>query len=142
MVSNKKKRKGVIIMSEKISLKGLKKHMVLAALYNAARPKDDPASLSEYNSKPMSVEWSWQILEKRTKFDCIKGRVLNIDLSGDKLDPCFYDLENGAGTAKRVIESMIQSGDVNNAIIVAIHKSGTNDRVLYLGDKLGAFSKK
>lgn len=127
-------------MSEKIDLTGLDKAVVLAALYNASKLQDK--GLLQYDPKPMSIEEARQLLEKEKEFDYIKGRVMKINLSGDKFDPWFYNRDNGDGAAEKAIKFAIQTGDVNNDVIKTMHKSETLKKVLYLGDKMGAFSKK
>lgn len=91
-------------MSETISLKGLNKAKVLAALYNASQPlglgylQHDPSSMSEGEAQTL--------LKRQTYFDYVKGRVMKVDLSSEELDPYLYDRDNGPGAARRVIDSL------------------------------------
>jgi len=91
-------------MSEKISLEGLDKAVVLAALYNASRPLG--MGFMHYNPAPMTTEQARALLEGCTYFDYLQGRVMKVDLGGDVLDPWLYDRDNGQGAALRAIEAM------------------------------------
>lgn len=107
-------------MEKKISLKGLNKADVLAALYNAAKPQG--MGFLHYDSKPMTREEAEALLKQTTYFDYLKGRVLKVDLSGDELDPWKYDRDNGQGAAERVITEIRVKGDVNSSIIQTTHQ--------------------
>lgn len=90
---------------EMISLKGLDKAEVLAALYNCASSLG-LASLSRI-SKPMTAEMAQKILDGGvTYFDYLQGRVMKIDLSGNELDPWLFDRDNGVGAAERAISTV------------------------------------
>jgi hypothetical protein len=87
-----------------ISLIGLDKAKVLAALYNASKPQG--RGFMKYNPAPMTRETAEQLLQHGTYFDYLSGRVMKVDLSGDELDPWGYDRDNGQGAAKRVIAAL------------------------------------
>lgn len=91
-------------MAEKISLKGLDKAKVLAALYNASQPLG--MGFLHYDPANMTVEQARTILERQTDFDYLKGRVMKVDLSGDEFDPWLYDRDNGQGAAARAVGSI------------------------------------
>jgi len=111
-------------MNEKISLTGLDKAKVLAALYNAAKPQG--LGFIHYDNKPMTPEKAEEIISGgNTDFDYLKGRVMKVDLSGETLDPYLYDQDNGQGTAKRVIDEIRKGGSVGSAAICAIHTKNT-----------------
>lgn len=91
-------------MSDEISLIGLDKAKLLAALYNGSRPLG--RGLLHFDPTPMTVAEARNLLKKVTKFDYLKGRVMKVDLSGDFLDPWGYDRDNGEGAAQRVVDSL------------------------------------
>ena len=67
-----------------ISLQGLDKALVLAALYNAAKPR----GLSAAQYKPdhtMTIEEARNILKAQKSFDYFQGRALKVDLSREDL---------------------------------------------------------
>lgn len=121
-------------MSDKISLKGLNKAAVLASLYNVSRPLG--MGFMSYDPKPMTVEEAQKILEHDTDLDYLKGRVMKINLSGEELDPWLYDRDNGNGAAKRAIESLQSTGDVNSERIELDHREGTHNSALELKGNL------
>jgi len=83
-----------------ISLTGLDKADVLAALYNASKPLR--AGFIDYDKKPMTREEAQSILDcGDTYFDYLQGRVMKVDLSGDTLNPGGYDRDNGGGVRRR-----------------------------------------
>ena len=102
-----------------ISLEGLNKAEVLAALYNASKPLG--MGFLHYNPTPMTTEEAEVLLESRTYFDYLNGRVMKIDLSDDELDPWLYDRDNGQGAALRAIEAMMAG---NTAAIQEAHTAG------------------
>ena len=71
------------------------------ALYNAARPQG--MGFLHYTPEPMTHEEATQLLEEKTYFDYVKGRVMKMDLAGDVLDPTLYDRDNGYGAAARAL---------------------------------------
>lgn len=90
---------------DRISLEGLDKAAVLAALYNASKPLG--LGFLHFTPEPMTIEEARELLKKRTYFDYLKGRVMKIDLSGETLDPRPYDRDNGdGGRAATVIASL------------------------------------
>lgn len=89
----------------KISLQGLNKAAVLAALYNASHPQ----GLGWMHWKPynMSVQHAEQVFNESADkyFDYVGGRVVKVDLSGDWFDTWGYDRDNGEGAAKSALEA-------------------------------------
>lgn len=106
-----------------ISIKGLDKAAVLAALYNAARPQG--MGFMRFDPKPMTVEEARGVLAQQQDFDYLQGRVMKVNLSGDEFDPQWYDRDNGEDAALQAIEAMGITGDVNDIAIRAQHASGT-----------------
>ena len=104
-----------------ISLVGLDKGAVLAALYNASRPQG--MGFMAYDPTPMTPEEGNEILARTTYFDYLKGRVMKVELSGDTLDPWLYDRNNGPGAAQAAIDALKSSG-VNAPEIQLQHQAG------------------
>ncbi|OGZ10668.1 MAG: hypothetical protein A3D67_02240 [Candidatus Lloydbacteria bacterium RIFCSPHIGHO2_02_FULL_51_22] len=109
-------------MSE-ISLVGLKKADVLAALYNASKPQG--MGFMHYDSKPMAREEAEGLLKQTTRFDYLKGRVMKVNLAGDELDTRGYDCDNGQGAAERAIAELRATSDANSSTIQATHHTNT-----------------
>ena len=84
-----------------ISLIGLDKAEVLAALYNASKPQG--RGFLHYDPKPMTSKEAGVLLKQTTDFDYLQGRVMKVDLSGDTFDPRLYDRDNGQGVAEKAI---------------------------------------
>lgn len=89
-----------------LSIKGLDKAAVLAALYNASKPQG--LGMLHFDPKPATTEQAREWLKAsgpRCYFDYLHGRVMKVDLSGDVLKTWLYDRDNGVGAAKRALES-------------------------------------
>ena len=105
-----------------ISLEGLKKADVLAALYNGSRPLG--MGFLQYDPEPMTTEEAAECIVRHTSirfngepiiyFDYLKGRVMKVELAGDELDPRPYDRDNGPGAAALAIKSLREMGSANN----------------------------
>ena len=104
-----------------ISLAGLNRADVLAALYNAARPQG--MGFLQYDPTPMTREQAEAILNNgHTYFDYLKGRVMKISLAADELEEQLYDRDNGQGAAEQVIAALrTNSADV---IAAGLHEKG------------------
>lgn len=112
-------------MSEQISLVGLDKAAVLAALYNASKPQG--MGFLHYNSTPMTTEQAQVLLDESHDkyFDYLSGRVMKVNLSSDELDTWAYDRDNGKGAAAAAIEELQTTGDTNSPAIEATHHVNT-----------------
>jgi len=109
-----------------ISIKGLNKAAVLAALYNASKPQG--MGFMHYDAKPMTTEEAQQLLDSdpRQYFDYLKGRVMKIGLSKEEdVNTWGYNRDNGENAAEKVIETLRQSGDVNAESIKKTHAKNT-----------------
>jgi len=92
-----------------ISIIGLNKADVLAALYNATRPQG--MGFRRYDPNEMSREEAADWLRTNDYFDYLKGRVMKVDLSSDvEFDPGLYDRDNGPGAAAAVIRRLREGG--------------------------------
>jgi hypothetical protein len=91
-------------MSDTISIAGLDKAEVLAALYNASRPLG--MGHFHYKPEPMTADEARELLKQQTYFDHLKGRVMKIALDSDQLNPRLYDRDNGEGAVAAVIAEL------------------------------------
>lgn len=90
-----------------VSIKGLDKVKLLAALYNHAKPQG--MGYLHYNPVPMTVTEAEEIFATGQRyFDYLKGRVMKVDLSGEDLSVGLYDRDNGSGSAERVVSTLRQ----------------------------------
>lgn len=101
-----------------VSIKGLNKADVLAALYNASKPQG--AGFMDFDPHLMAREEAAELLSQeaeglqlpyRLYFDYVKGRVMKIefgfgDANSDVLTTRLYDRDNGPGAAARAIEDL------------------------------------
>jgi hypothetical protein len=106
-----------------ISLNGLNKADVLAALYNASKPQG--MGFMQYDSKPMTRDEAETLLKRGTYFDYLKGRVMKVELSGDELNEWGYDRDNGQGAAERALAELRKTGDANTPAISSTHHENT-----------------
>lgn len=94
--------------TQPIDISKLDKAEVLAALYNNSR-QQGMGFLNPRGREPLTKEQAAELLKEGTYFDYLAGRVMKVELSGDTLDPWFYDRDNGTGAASRAIESLMVS---------------------------------
>ena len=128
-----------------VSIIGLDKRAVLAALYN--RAITGGMGFMHYNPTPMTVEQAGEILrsfdritkkilfweiEKRPAnkyiyFDYLGGRPMKVDLTSDEeFDAWQYDRPdyNGEGAAEDAIRTLRETGDVNPSDTQAVQFVG------------------
>jgi len=91
-------------MDNTISLEGLDKAEVLVALYNASKPFG--MGFLHYDPAPMTTDEARELLEQQSYFDHLKGRVMKVDLGGDRLEASGYDRDNGPGAAQQAIDAI------------------------------------
>jgi hypothetical protein len=85
-----------------IDIKDMKKSEVLAKLYNASKPQG--LGFLHYIPKPMTNKEAQVYIDSGMDyFDYLNGRVMKVNISGDKLDPRLYDRDNGTGAAARAL---------------------------------------
>lgn len=106
-----------------ISIKGLSKGEVLAALYNASRPRElgflrsIPNAMTAEEGAALIAESSKNTPQDDLKapylnrpeiyFDYLNGRAMKVDLSGDEeFSETLYDRDNGEGAAQRAIDAI------------------------------------
>lgn len=88
-----------------VSIKGLDKAEVLAALFNASR-QQGMGFMDTRGAKPMSVEDAREVLKSEQDFDYLRGRVMKIGLRSDMVETAIYNRDNGQGAAERAIDSV------------------------------------
>lgn len=90
-----------------VSIDGLNKADVLAALYNRAKPQG--MGFLRYTPEEMTTEEAQGMLDSgQTYFDYVKRRAMKVDLSRDgEFDPWLYDRDNGSGAAERAINVLL-----------------------------------
>jgi hypothetical protein len=93
-----------------VSISGLDKATVLAALYNASQPLGmgflDPRSgMAMTNNQAAAVLAD----TPDAYFDYLHGRVMKVDLSGGDVNPFGYDRDNGDGAFAAVINRLRQA---------------------------------
>ena len=102
-----------------VSIVGLDKAVVLAALYNAAKPQR--MGFLHYKTEPLTKDKAKEVIGKQgLSFDYLGGRVMKIDLSGDSINPWSYDRDNGQGAVARAIAEA-RSGKTNSVQIQETH---------------------
>ena len=99
-----------------MNIKGLDKAAVLAALYNHAQVLG--MGVLHARKGDMTLEEARKILaggdstdyphKQTTYFDYLHGRVMKVDLSGDKLRTELYNRDNGPGAAERALSDLLK----------------------------------
>lgn len=84
-----------------VSIAGLDKAEVLAALYNASHPQG--MGFLHYDPAPMTRDEAAKLLERGQYFDYLKGRVMKVDLSGDEVSPRGYDRDSYDGALAEIV---------------------------------------
>lgn len=87
-----------------IDIANLDKASVLIALYENAHVQG--LGFLHVCDEPMSRDAALKLLERRTYFDYVHGRVMKVNLAGDAFDPFLYDRDNGQGAAQRTIDTI------------------------------------
>ena len=88
-----------------VSIKGLDKAKVLKALYDNSHVQ----GMGFMHAVPegvVTVRRCRELLEMNTYYECLFGRVLKVDLSGDEFDERLYDRDCGEGAAQRAVDSV------------------------------------
>jgi hypothetical protein len=103
----------VQVMSDTVSIKGLDKAEVLAALFNASK-QQGMGFLDPTGSRPMSVEDARQYTDRGgvRYYDYLRGRVMKVDLSKDEMRTGLYDRDNGQGAALRALQPLLSKQKV------------------------------
>lgn len=89
-----------------ISIVGLDKAELLAALFNASQQRGMGFIHTEGRSG-MTVEGAREVLKSSGDyFDYLRGRVMKIDLSEEPMRTALYNRDNGSGAAERVVAEL------------------------------------
>jgi len=96
-------------MMSLVSIDGLSKAKVLAALYNNAKPQG--MGLLHYTPEVMTESEAVAVLKATYAggylyFDYLDGRVMKVDLTNDAFESRLYNRDNGEGAAERVIAEL------------------------------------
>jgi hypothetical protein len=117
-----------------ISIVGLDKAAVLAALYNRSRPQG--MGFLQYDPAPMTVEEARSLLAQSKYFDYLKGRVLKVSLEKDEFDERLYDRDNGPGAAASAVNE-VREGFTNSAKLEEEHEASKRKAARELLDNMG-----
>lgn len=95
-------------MGKTISIRGLDKAAVLAALYNASKQQGFGLR-NEAGKKDLTVDEARQYVDGRDQlsFDYLRGRVMKVDITGNDLYPDLYDRDNGPGAAEAALAELL-----------------------------------
>jgi len=89
-----------------ISIKGVSKAKVLAALYNRATCQG--MGVFHFEPQDMTEDEAQSLLDEGiTYFDYLKGRVMKVSLKGDEFSEALYDRDNGEGAAYEAIRHLL-----------------------------------
>lgn len=91
-----------------ISIEGLSKAEVLAALYNGSR-QQGMGLMNAGGQQSMTTEQAQSVIDSRNGdlyFDYLKGRVMKVDLDGDVLHTRLYNRDVGHNAAEQLIERL------------------------------------
>lgn len=88
-----------------VSITGLDRAEVLAALFNASR-QQGMGFIHREGQSQMSVSQAREELRNRSRFDYLRGRVMKIDLGEEPMFTAMYDRDNGSGAAERIINGL------------------------------------
>lgn len=120
--------KSFVLSDGTITIKGMSKAVVLAALYNAATPQG--MGFIQYNKEPMTVEQAQEIVKDgRSSFDYLYGRVMKIDIGKDAINPSAYDRDNGKGAAEKALAAVRSTGNINSSAIQEAHVEARGSKI-------------
>ena len=88
-----------------INIEGLNKAEVLRTLYNHSQPLG--MGFLEFTPQDMTLKEAESLLSESTHFDYLSGRVMKVNLESDvEFEEWLYDRDNGAGKAKKLVDSL------------------------------------
>lgn len=88
-----------------INIKGLNKAEVLKELYNNSKVQG--LGFLYATGKDMTLQEAEELLDYRTDFDYLYGKVMKVDLSSDDdFEEWLYDRDNGPGSAAKVVNRL------------------------------------
>lgn len=89
---------------ERVDITGLNKARVLQALYAVAKPRGGPNR--SFVPGPLSIFSAEDRLRVSLSLLDFKGRIMNVDISGNDFDPQLFDRHNGLGAAAAAIATL------------------------------------
>ena len=99
-----------------VSIAGLDKAALLAALYNGSRPmgmgwlqaREGVMTVEQARAEIEAGDDSSRMFgkERELYFDYLRGRPLKVDLSGDVLRTWLYNRHNGTNAAERIVAKL------------------------------------
>lgn len=96
-----------------VSIMGLNKAAVLAALYNNSKVLG--MGILHATGKPMLIEEAQEIIDEGIfSFDYLHGKVMKVDIEGDEFSSWGYDRDNGENTAETVIQRLRETGEISS----------------------------
>ena len=120
-----------LIMSDMIDISGLDKAAVLAVLFNASAPNGMGFAQASRGPSVMTIEDAEEIIKGidstnqhyYLEFDYLLGRPLKLNISEDSFDASVFDYYNGGtGTARRWIDELRHTGEVDSTELRSHHK--------------------
>lgn len=115
-----------------IDIKGLDKAEVLKKLYDKSHIQGY-SFLQAVPDGTVTIEHCRELLQHRTYFDYLYGRVLKVDLAGDEFDERLYDRDNYLGAAAKAISSLRHKRDISSmALIVGGRQAGKTFKLIQM----------
>lgn len=116
-----------------VNIKGLSQAMVVAALYNAARP----INRFWVVYPPITTAEITEIMEmygisERNCFDFKTRFRVRIKIDQNTVSSIFYDTIVGQGAMRAIINDLYKHNDPNSRLIQDINESGYYDLVAFL----------
>jgi len=87
-----------------MDISGLDKAELLVALFNGAHQQG--LGKLQDDSGGLTIDEAKVGLGNTSYFDYVKGRVLKVDLSSDKMRTDLYNRDNGPGAAEAVVDAV------------------------------------
>lgn len=89
-----------------IDISGLDKAKLLQALFDRATPQDR-SLMNYYSNNKLGLTGAENALRNGHGYvDRLAGKVMKVNMSGDRLDPFLFNQYNGAGTAEQVVQNL------------------------------------
>lgn len=115
--------------SSTISIEGIDKAKLFAALFNHAKPRGI-GIFSYIHNRNMAEEEARSELQKKLVFRLHEGRVLAVDLSGDVLDTTIYNANNGLFLAEEIIaEIRAEASEHETTLLYSLIKQSQSEGV-------------
>lgn len=115
-----------------IDIKGLDKAEVLIALWDNSHAQG-MSFLSAIPEGAVTVEHFRELLQNKTYFDYLYGRVIKVDLSEDEFDERLYDRDNYPGAAAEAIAPLRHKIDPlpqSMTLIVGERQAGKTSKLI------------